>query len=50
MLKNLVQKLQSLASDRDKVDPSRFADPVAMQTEWTPATGSVKDLQIKNVS
>jgi hypothetical protein len=37
MLENLIKKLQSLATPRPPFDPSRFNDPVAMQTTWTPA-------------
>jgi len=37
MFKKIMQKLQGLANRRDAFDPSRFDDPIAMQTEWTPA-------------
>ncbi len=39
MLKELVQKIQDMARMRMPVDPSRFNDPVALQTLWTPAKG-----------
>jgi hypothetical protein len=40
MLEKLVEKLQSWAKTApDVFDPSRFDDPVASQTEWTPAKG-----------
>ena len=39
MLKELIAKLQGLAKTADTFDPSRFGDPVAMQTEWSPAKG-----------
>lgn len=37
MFKKLIEKLQSLATERKSFDPSRFNDPIAMQTQWTPA-------------
>lgn len=37
MLKRLVEKLQRLSREAVAYDPSRFDDPIAMQTDWTPA-------------
>jgi hypothetical protein len=39
MFKKLIEKLQGLAKARSTFDPSHFGDPIAMQTEWTPAKG-----------
>jgi hypothetical protein len=40
MLKDLLQKIQRLSSGgRGLFDPSVFNDPLALQTEWTPAKG-----------
>jgi hypothetical protein len=39
MFEKLTQELQNLAGDRKAVDPSRFGDPIAAQTGWTPARG-----------
>jgi hypothetical protein len=39
MFKKLIEKLQGLAKARNTFDPSHFGDPIAMQTEWTPAKG-----------
>jgi hypothetical protein len=37
MFEKLAQELKSLADSRKPVDPSRFGDPLAGQTGWTPA-------------
>jgi hypothetical protein len=37
MLEKLKQKLQMLAAVPVPFDPARFGDPLALQTEWTPA-------------
>ena len=38
MFEKLVQKLKKMMpSDRPQVDPAQFGDPVALQTQWTPA-------------
>jgi hypothetical protein len=37
MFKKLIEKMKSMASDRVSFDPSSLNDPVAMQTDWTPA-------------
>lgn len=39
MLEKLLQKLASMAVPRAPFDPAQFGDPVAMQTEWSPARG-----------
>jgi len=39
MLKKLAMKLKMMAEGQAKFDPSTIGDPVAMQTEWTPAKG-----------
>ena len=39
MFKRLVQKLQGLRTEPVGYDPSLLDDPVAMQTDWTPAKG-----------
>jgi hypothetical protein len=39
MFKKLMEKLQNLANAQKKFDPSSLGDPVALQTEWTPAKG-----------
>ena len=38
MLKKLVEKLKSL-SEREPLDTSRFGDPLAQQTDWSPLKG-----------
>ncbi len=37
MFQRLAGFLQSLIRERPRVDPSRFDDPVALKTDWTPA-------------
>ncbi len=37
MLNKLVQKLKGMESERNTFDPSHIGDPIAMQTDWTPA-------------
>lgn len=37
MFEKLALKLQSPASKGNPFDPSRLGDPIAMQTDWTPA-------------
>lgn len=37
MLKKIAKKLQVVTGVCHTVDPSRFRDPLAMETEWTPA-------------
>lgn len=37
MLRTLLQKLRRMTRESEAVDPSRFGDPVAEQTGWTPA-------------
>jgi hypothetical protein len=39
MLGKLIEKLRRLTGDRNVIDPSVFNDPVALQTQWTPAKG-----------
>ncbi|AQT67233.1 hypothetical protein STSP2_00376 [Anaerohalosphaera lusitana] len=39
MLKQLFRNLKRLTQHETQVDPSRFNDPVAMHTKWTPAKG-----------
>jgi len=39
MLKEIIQNLQKLIRIPVQVDPSKFEDPVAIQTQWTPAKG-----------
>lgn len=39
MLTKIIQKLQGLTLTATEPDLSRFNDPVARQTEWTPAKG-----------
>jgi len=39
MFRKLVQKLRGLVGDRSTFDPSGLDDPIAMQTDWTPARG-----------
>jgi hypothetical protein len=39
MLKKLAMKLKMMAEGQASFDPSTLDDPVAMQTEWTPARG-----------
>jgi hypothetical protein len=39
MLKKFMEKLgEALGTEHDIFDPSELSDPVAMQTDWTPAT------------
>ena len=37
MLKNFLKKMVGAPDERDMFDPSELGDPVAMQTDWTPA-------------
>jgi hypothetical protein len=37
MLTKLFQKMRGMVDEPDPFDPSRFGDPVAEQTNWTPA-------------
>ena len=37
MFENLVEKIKSAIKRPDPFDPSTLDDPIAMQTEWTPA-------------
>ncbi len=37
MLRRLFQKMRGTVDEPDPFDPSRFGDPVAEQTNWTPA-------------
>jgi hypothetical protein len=37
MFKKLIQKIRDIADGRKTFDPSLFGDPIAMQTDWTPA-------------
>jgi hypothetical protein len=39
MFKELAEKLRRISKNHSVFDPSRFDDPVAMQTDWTPARG-----------
>lgn len=39
MFKKMMEELRSLAGDRSAFDPSHLGDPIAMQTDWTPARG-----------
>ncbi|MEI6971938.1 MAG: hypothetical protein WCL44_10520 [bacterium] len=45
MLDKLVAKLKSLMPVRAVFDPSRFGDPVAVQTAWTPVKGGGTNFQ-----
>ena len=37
LLRHLAEKMMKLSRERQPVDPTRFEDPVARQTQWTPA-------------
>ncbi len=50
MLKKLEQKLQSMAAEIKKYDPSGFGDPIAMQTEWTSSLGGPSADKLVKVS
>jgi len=39
MFRNLLEKMKSMVGNRIDFDPSSLNDPVAMQTDWTPAKG-----------
>lgn len=39
MFKNILQQLRSLGENPPTFDASRFGDPVALKTQWTPAKG-----------
>jgi hypothetical protein len=49
MFKELMEKLQNLTKKRTPFDPSRFGDPVAMQTQWTPAKGGGASFRTHNL-
>ncbi len=50
MFKKLEQKLQSMAAEIKKYDPSGFGDPIAMQTEWTSSMGGPSADKLVKVS
>ena len=37
MLKLLINKIKTLVEEPETIDPSRFNDPVALKTKWSPA-------------
>jgi hypothetical protein len=39
MIEKLLEKLQNLVRTRSAFDPSQLGDPLALQTNWTPAKG-----------
>ena len=39
MFKKFIEKLKGMTTEHTSFDPSSFDDPVAMQTDWTPAKG-----------
>ncbi len=39
MLKELLEKLKTLSRSQSSIDVSRFDDPSAAITEWSPAKG-----------
>lgn len=45
MFDKLVAKLKSLMATREVFDPSRYGDPVATQTAWTPLKGGGTNFQ-----
>lgn len=49
MLKELVEKLQKLSRKRVHFNPSRFDDPIAAKTEWTPAKGGGANFKTHNL-
>jgi hypothetical protein len=44
-----MEKLQGLAAERKTFDPSSLGDPIAMQTEWTPAKGGGASFRTHNL-
>jgi len=39
MLKELLEKLKKISRSQSSIDVSRFDDPIATKTEWSPAKG-----------
>lgn len=49
MLKGLVQRLLRLKRQQAAFDPSQFGDPVAVQTDWTPARRGGANFQTRKL-
>lgn len=49
MLNELIQKLKSLVTKQDSIDPTQFNDPVALKTEWTPARKGGANFQTREL-
>jgi hypothetical protein len=49
MFKDLIEKLKKLSRERVSFDPSRFDDPIAAKTEWSPAKGGGASFKTHNL-
>jgi len=49
MFKDLVEKLKKLSRQRVSFDPSKFDDPIAAKTEWSPAKGGGANFKTHNL-
>ena len=49
MFKDLIEKLKKLSRERVSFDPSRFDDPIAARTEWSPAKGGGANFKTHNL-
>jgi hypothetical protein len=45
VLKKLINKLKNMNRDANSFDPSKFYDPIAMQTDWTPVKAGGSSFQ-----
>ena len=45
MLRKLINKLKNMNRDANPFDPSKFNDPIAMQTDWTPVKSGGSSFQ-----
>ena len=49
MLKELLEKLKTLSRSQSSIDVSRFNDPIAVKTEWSPAKGGGANFKTHNL-
>lgn len=49
MLKELLEKIKTLSRSQSTIDVSRFDDPIAAKTEWSPAKGGGANFKTHNL-
>ncbi|MCW8831269.1 MAG: hypothetical protein OQK32_07100 [Gammaproteobacteria bacterium] len=49
MFKKFIEKLKSLSGEHTSFDPASLNDPLAMQTEWSPAKGGGANFKTHNL-